>query len=98
MAAAVPISSSTGARLCKIAYPRDMINTPPEELHAFRNNSDREASVLLMCESRLFKFFEVAGVPLAGNDSATRDASPELLGRILAIARNDGQRFAALNQ
>jgi quercetin dioxygenase-like cupin family protein len=48
----------------KEVIPGDMVNIPPDALHGFRNESNRDVKLLLTCEARLGRFFEEAGAPL----------------------------------
>ena len=79
----------------KEVNPGDMVNIPPDAIHGFRNESDREVKLLLTCEAELGKFFEEASTPLAANQTARPNVSPEEIQRVLEIARKHGQRFPA---
>jgi quercetin dioxygenase-like cupin family protein len=75
--------------------PGDVINVPPDAIHGFRNEGDRNVKLLLTCQASLGKFFEEAGTPLTDNQSARATLSPEEIQRVLAIAEKHGQRFPA---
>jgi quercetin dioxygenase-like cupin family protein len=74
-------------------HPGEMVNIPPDAMHGFRNVSDRDVKILLTCEGGLGRFFEEAGTPLADNESASRHLTPEVIHRVLEIAKKFGQRF-----
>jgi quercetin dioxygenase-like cupin family protein len=74
-------------------HPGELVNIPPDAIHGFRNASDRDVKILLMCEGGLGKFFEEAGTPLAENESPSGHPSPESIHRVLDIAKRLGQRF-----
>jgi quercetin dioxygenase-like cupin family protein len=75
--------------------PGDVINVPPDAIHGFRNEGDRNVKLLLTCQASLGKFFEEAGTPLTDNQSARTTLSPEEIQRVLTIAKKHGQRFPA---
>ena len=72
-----------------------MVNIPPDVIHGFRNESDRDVKLLLTCEAGLGRFFEEAGTPLTENQSARANVSGEEIQRVLEIAKKHGQRFPA---
>jgi quercetin dioxygenase-like cupin family protein len=77
------------------ARPGDMINITPDALHGFRNQSNGNVKVLITCAAGLGRFFEEAGTPLAEDEPACLNISPETIQRVLAIAEKHGQRFLA---
>jgi quercetin dioxygenase-like cupin family protein len=89
------VENSAGLAWRKV-NPGEMINIPPDVIHGFRNESDRDVKLLLTCEAGLGRFFEEAGTPLTENRSARAKISPEAIQRVLEIAKKHGQRFPAL--
>jgi quercetin dioxygenase-like cupin family protein len=79
----------------KKVNPGDVVNIPPDAIHGFRNEGDRNVKLLLTCQADLGKFFEEAGKPLTDDQSAHANISPEEIQRVLAIATKHGQRFPA---
>jgi hypothetical protein len=72
-----------------------MVNIPPDAIHGFRNEGDREVKLLLTCQAELGRFFEEASTPLTENDSARANVTLEDIQRVLEIAKKHGQRFPA---
>jgi quercetin dioxygenase-like cupin family protein len=81
------------ALVWKEVNPGDVINIPPDAVHGFQNESDRDVRLLLTCEAGLGRFFEEAGTPLTENQSARANVSPDEIQRVLEIAKKHGQRF-----
>ena len=79
----------------KEVNPGDMVNIPPDAIHGFRNESDRDVKLLVTCEAGLGRFFEEASTPLTENQSARANVSTEEIQRVLEIAKKHGQRFPA---
>ncbi len=70
----------------------ETLDVPPNEIHAWRNVSDRQVRMLIVTTSKMARFFDEIGRPLA---SVQEPPSPEDMASLLAASERYGYWLAS---
>ena len=69
----------------------ETLDVPPNEIHAWRNVSDRQVRMLIVTTSKMARFFDEIGRPVSRTPAPL---SPDALGHLLEVAKRYGYWLA----